>query len=185
MPGVDRRGFFRLLRCAAPAVEDQQVKKAEAAMGDPRMGDLADRTLRLLADVGTGNEERLAEGALLTEPYDLVYMRVTASHIVFSAAIGFSAIVPAPDVRAFDTGPPEDAGAYGNLVTAVLRYHHRADLEHITRSYTFRFQQASPLPAAIRAACALPEPETEQRLEGSPSPAGPEATGGARASSER
>jgi len=32
-------------------------------------------------------------------------------------------------------------------------------LEHITRSYGFRFREDSPLLAAIRTACNLPEPE--------------------------
>jgi hypothetical protein len=179
MAEVDRRGFFRILRRADPSAEEARQKEAAAAEQDPRVRELADLTVRLLADADAENEEQLAEGTLMTVPYDLVYMRVTAEHIVFSIETGFSAIIPTKDVRAFDTEPPAEAAGYGNLVSAVLRYHHPADLEHITRSYALRFREDSPLPGAIRAACDLPEPEEPPAEEETASGAEPEPTGGA------
>jgi hypothetical protein len=157
MSEVDRRGFLRILRRTDAEEEEQQAPEPTAK--DLVIKELADLTLRLLADVDAENEERLAEGTLMTVAYDLTYMRVTPEHIVFSIETGFSAIVQTKDVRALDADPPAPASTYGNLVYGVLRAHHPADLEHITRSYSFRFREDSPLLAAIRTACNLPEPE--------------------------
>ncbi|HEV7684918.1 MAG TPA: hypothetical protein VGQ80_00020 [Acidimicrobiia bacterium] len=157
MSEVDRRGFLRILR--RTDAEDEEAEAPEPTAKDLVIKELADLTLRLLADVDAENEERLAEGTLMTVAYDLVYMRVTPEHIVFSIETGFSTIVQTKDVRALDADPPAPASTYGNLVYGVLRAHHPADLEHITRSYGFRFREDSPLLAAIRTACNLPEPE--------------------------
>ena len=173
MAEVDRRGFFRILRRSDPAAEEKRQAEAEAADKDPRIRELADLTLRLLADVDAENEEALAEGTLTTVPYDLAYMRVTANHIVFSIETGFSAIVQTKDVRRLETEPPAEVSGYGKLVYGVLIAHHPADLEHITRSYAFRFREDSPLLAAIRSACDLPEPEEEQPEEGAAAEAEP------------
>jgi len=161
MAEVDRRGFFRILRRSDDTAEETAEQAAEAAELDPQVRELADLTLRLLADVGAENEERLAEGTLLTTPYDLAYMRVTATHIVFAIVTGFSTIIRTADARALDTEPPAESPGYGPLIYAVLRAHHPADLEHVTRSYGFRFRVDSPLLTAIREACNLPEPEPE------------------------
>ena len=179
MAEVDRRGFFRILRRAEPSAEEERQREDAAAGENPRIRELADFTLRLLADADAENEERLAEGTLLTTPFDLVYMRVTAEHIVFSVETGFSAIITTKDVRAFDTEPPAESVGYGSLVYAVLRYHHPADLEHIARSFAFRFREDSPLLGAIRTACDLPEPEElPAEEEAAASSAEPEPTGG-------
>ena len=161
MAEVDRRGFFKILRRADPTADDKPEQPSDPAVLDPRIQELADLTLRLLADVDAENEERLAEGTLLTTPYDLAYMRVTPGHIVFAIETGFSAIVRTADVRGLDTEPPAESVGYGPLVYTVLRAHHPADLEHVTRSYGFRFRTDSPLLTAIREACDLPEPEPE------------------------
>jgi hypothetical protein len=161
MPEVDRRGFFKILRRADPSAGEERQPEADPAAQDPRIRDLADLTLRLLADAGAEGEERLAEGTLMTGPYDLVYMRVTADHIVFSIETGFSAIIPTKDVRAFDAEPPVESAGYGKLVSAVLRFQHPVDPAHVTRSHSFRFREDSPLMTAIREACDLPEPEPE------------------------
>jgi hypothetical protein len=158
MEDVDRRGFLRILRHSDAPTDDPP---REPTAKDRVIQELADLTLRLLADVDAENEERLAEGTLMTVPYDLAYMRITADHIVFSIETGFSAIVNTKDVRALDTDPPAPASDYGPLIYGVLRAHHPADLEHITRSYAFRFREDSPLVGAIRTACDLPEPEPE------------------------
>ena len=181
MAEVDRRGFFRILRRAESSAEEDRQREAAAAERDPRIAEVADLTLRLLADADAENEERLAEGTLTTVPYDLVYMRVMAEHIVFSVETGFSAIIPTKDVRAFETEPPEESAGYGKLVYAVLRYHHPAEPEHVTRSYAFRFREDSPLVAAIRTACDLPEPEepAAEQEEEAATGAEPEQTGGA------
>jgi hypothetical protein len=178
MAEVDRRGFFRILRRTDKA--DDAKQEAEGAAKDPRISELADLTLRLMADAGAENEEPLAEGTLTTVPYDLAYMRVTADHIVFSIETGFSAIVQTKDVRRLDTQPPTESRGWGKLIHGVLHAHHPADLEHITRSYAFRFREDSPLPAAIRSACDLPEPEEEQPEENAAQQTEPEATGEAR-----
>jgi hypothetical protein len=161
MAEVDRRGFFRILRRTDPTAEDKAGTQPEAVETDPQLRELVDLTQRLLADADAEDEERLAEGTLLTTPYDLAYMRVTANHIVFAIITGFSAIVRTGDVRGLDTEPPEESVGYGPLVYSVIRAHHPADLEHVTRSYGFRFRADSPLLTAIRQACDLPEPEPE------------------------
>ncbi|MDQ1491017.1 MAG: hypothetical protein QOJ23_3531 [Actinomycetota bacterium] len=164
MSEVDRRGFLRILR--RTDAEEEQQAAPEPTAKDMVIKELAELTLRLLADVDAENEERLAEGTLMTVAYDLTYMRVTPEHIVFSIETGFSAIVQTKDVRALDADPPAPASTYGNLVYGVLRAHHPADLDHITRSYSFRFREDSPLLAAIRTACNLPEPEEPEEAEG-------------------
>jgi hypothetical protein len=162
MPDVDRRGFFRILRRADPAGPDSPAAEADEAAKDPRVRELSDLTVRLLADVEDEGAELLAEGTLVTTPYDLAYMRVTPDHIVFSVETGYSTIVPTKDVRAFDTEPPAASPGYGKLVVGVVRYHHPADPDHITRSCGFRFLEDSPLITTIRSACDLPEPEPEE-----------------------
>jgi len=169
MAEVDRRGFFRILR-RSDASDDKPEGTAEAAQVDPQIRELADLTQRLLADVDAENEEILAEGTLLTGPHDLAYMRVTAGYIVFAIVTGFSIIIRTADVRALDMEPPVESAGYGQLAYSVLRAHHPADLEHITRSYTFRFRPDSPLLAAIREACDLPEPEPEAEAEATAEP---------------
>ena len=161
MAEVDRRGFFRILRRTDATADDKPGQAAEAVEMDPQIRELADLTLRLLADVDAEDEERLAEGTLLTGSHDLAYMRVTANHIVFAIITGFSVIVRTADVRGLDTEPPAESPGYGPLVYSVVRAHHPADLEHVTRSYGFRFRADSPLLTAIRQACDLPEPEPE------------------------
>jgi hypothetical protein len=94
----------------------------------------------------------------MTVPCDRVYMRVTDRHIVFSIVTGFSAFIAAEDVRALDTDPPEEMKGYGQLVVGVLRAHHPADPDHVTRSYSFRFPVDSPLLPAIYRACPQVEP---------------------------
>jgi|GEM_PF-5949066 len=164
MPDVDRRGFFRILRRADPAGPDSPASEAAKAEKDPRVRELSDLTVRLLADV-EDEAEPLAEGTLVTTPYDLAYMRITADHIVFSVETGYSAMVATKDVRAFDTAPPADSPGYGNLVQGVIRYHHPADPDHITRSCGFRFREDSPLITTIRSACDLPEPVPEEEQQ--------------------
>lgn len=161
MAEVDRRGFFRILRRSDATADEKPEQAGDDAPVDPQVKELADLTLRLLADVDAENEERLAEGTLMTTPYDLAYMRITATHIVFAIITGFSAIVRTDDVRGLDTEPPAESPGYGPLIYAVLRAHHPADLPHVTRSYGFRFRADSPLLTAIREACQLPEPEPE------------------------
>jgi len=162
MPDVDRRGFFRILRRADPAGPDAPASEAGEAEKDPRVRELSDLTLRLLADVEEDDAEPLAEGTLVTTPYDLAYMRITADHIVFSVETGYSTIVATKDVRAFDSEPPAESPGYGKLVQGVIRYHHPADPDHITRSCGFRFREDSPLITTIRSACDLPEPVPEE-----------------------
>jgi hypothetical protein len=177
MAEMDRRGFLRILRRTEPADEEEQrQKESEAASKDPRISALVDLTSRLLADVDAQDEETLAEGTLLTGPHDLAYMRVTAGHVVFSIETGFSTIVQTGDVRGLDTEPPAESSSYGKLIYATLRAHHPADLEHITRSYSFRFREDSPLLPAIRTACDLPEPEEEPE-EAAATEAAPEPSG--------
>jgi len=172
MAEVDRRGFFRILRRADPTADDKPEQPPDAAALDPRIQELADLTVRLLADVDAENEERLAEGTVRTRPYDMAYVRVTQGQIVFAIETGFSAIGQAADVRGLDTEPPAESVGYGPLVYSVLRAHHPADLEHVTRSYGFRFRADSPLLTAIREACDLPEPEPEPEPESEQEPAG-------------
>jgi len=174
MAEVDRRGFFRILRRAQPTGDDTAEQPSDGAEVDPRVRELVELTQRLLADADAGDEERLAEGTVLTVAYDLAYMRVTPGHIVFAIETGFSAIVRTADVRGLDTEPPADSPGYGPLVYGVVRAHHPADLEHITRSNAFRFREDSPLLTAIRDACDLPEPEPEPEADPA---AQPEPTG--------
>lgn len=170
MPDVDRRGFFRILRRADPAGPGSREPGGDAEK-DPKVQELSDLTLRLLADVEAEGDELLAEGTVVTTPYDLAYMRITANHIVFSVETGFSAIVPTKDARSFDTEPPVESAGHGKLVVGILRHHHPADPDHITRSHAFRFREDSPLLAGIRTACDLPEPEPEPKAE-QPDPTG-------------
>ena len=160
MAEVDRRGFFRILR-RSDAPDEKTEAAAQAAEMDPQIRELADLTQRLLADVDAENEPILAEGTLLTGPHDLAYMRVTPGHIVFAIITGFSVIIRTADVRALEQDPPAESAGYGELAYSVIRAHHPADLEHVTRSYAFRFRTDSPLLAAIRETCDLPEPEPE------------------------
>jgi len=162
MGEVDRRGFLRILRRSDPGEEKHEER--EPATG-PKSPELADLTTRPLADLDAQDEEQLAEGDLHTVAFDAAYMRVTSGHIVFSAATGFSGFTSVGDVRAFDTQPPVEVSGYEDMVVAVLRFHHPADLEHITRSFSFRFPADSPLIAAIRSTCNIPEPEPEESEE--------------------
>lgn len=174
MAEVDRRGFMRLLRRDKGSDESSKEAATETPL-DEEYQQLADLTKSLLADVEAEGVEQLAEAPLLTRPYDKCYMRVTAEHIVFSINTGYSTITKTSDVTALDTEPPEDLKGYGQLVVGVLRAHHPADPPHITRAYQFRFPAESPLLAAIRAACDLPEPEPEAEDEESGESAGAEA----------
>jgi len=176
MGEVDRRGFLRLRRAETA---DEPSEEREPSAKELQIRELAEYTATLLADVESENEERMAEGHLLTVPYDLAYMRVTSEHIVFSVVTGFSAILQASDVRAFDTEPPIEASGYGSLITGLFHSHHPADPPAVTRSYGFRFPAESPLIPAIRTACDIPEPEEPEAApeetpadEGVP-PAGP------------
>jgi hypothetical protein len=175
MAEVDRRGFFRILRRADPTADETADQAAEAAEMDPQIRELADLTARLLADVGGENDPILAEGTLLTGPHDLAYMRVTPNHIVFAIVTGFSVMMRTADVRALDVEPPVESMGYGELSYTVLRAHHPADLEHVTRSYAFRFRPDSPLLAAIRETCDIPEPEPEPEADADGADAGPAA----------
>ena len=159
MAEVDRRGFMRLLR-RDKGTDESQEEPSEKPL-DEEYQQLADLTKSLLADVESEGVEQLAEAPLLTKPYDKCYMRVTAEHIVFSIITGYSTITKTSDVTALDTEPPEERKGYGQLVVGVLRAHHPADPPNITRAYQFRFPAESPLLAAIRTACNLPEPEPE------------------------
>ncbi len=160
MAEVDRRGFMRLLRRDKGTDESSKEEATEKPL-DEEYQQLADLTKSVLADVESDRVEQLAEAPLLTKPYDKCYMRVTAEHIVFSIITGYSTITKTSDVTALDTEPPEERKGYGQLVVGVLRAHHPADPPHITRAYQFRFPAESPLLAAIRTACDLPEPEPE------------------------
>jgi hypothetical protein len=163
MGEVDRRGFLRILRRSDPG--DEKDESREPATKEPKNPELADLTTKLLADVDAQDEELLAEGDLHTVAFDAAYMRVTSGHIVYSAATGFSSFISVGDVRAFDTQPPVEVTGYGDMVVASLRFHHPADLEHITQSFSFRFPVGSPLIPAIRSACDIPEPEPEEPEE--------------------
>ena len=159
MGEVDRRGFLRLLR--RDKGSDESKEEATETPPDPEYQQLAEMTKSLLADVESEDVEQLAEAPLLTKPYDKAYMRVTAEHIVFSIITGYSTITKTSDVTALKTEPPEEKSGYGQLVVGVLQAHHPADRPDITRAYLFRFPAESPLLAAIRTACNLPEPEPE------------------------
>lgn len=159
MGEVDRRGFMRLLR--RDKGDDESKEEATETPLDPEYQQLADMTKTLLADVESEDVEQLVEAPLLTKPYDKCYMRVTAEHIVHSIITGFSTITKVSDVTALDTEPPEEKKGYGQLVVGVLRAQHPADPPGVTRAYQFRFPAESPLLAAIRTVCNLPEPEPE------------------------
>jgi hypothetical protein len=160
MGEMDRRGFLRMLRRDK---EDEVAEEAAApSREDPEILQLADLTSSLLADLDATEEEELAAGQVLTGAYDRAYMRVTTGHIVSSFATGISVHMRTADVEVFDTAPPvENDRGHGPRITGILRAHHPADLPNILRSYTFRFPAESPLIAAIRTACDLPEPEPE------------------------
>jgi len=159
MGEVDRRGFLRILRRSDEG--DEKNEEQEASPRGPKNPELADLTTRLLADLDAQDEELLAEGDLLTMAWDSAYMRVTSGHIVYSAATGYSGFTAVDAVKAFDTEPPVAASGYEDLVMAVLHFHHTADPEHVTRSFSLRFPVSSPLIPAIRTACDIPEPEPE------------------------
>ena len=174
MGEVDRRGFLRMLRrdkedevteeAAAPPVEDSEIRQ------------LADLTASLLADLDAAEEEELAAAEVLTGAYDRAYMRVTTGHIVSSFVTGLSVHMKTDDVKIFETHPPvENDRGHGPRVTGILRAHHPADLPTVLRSYTFRFPAESPLVAAIRTACDLPEPEPEPEPDESAAPEGTDA----------
>jgi len=163
MGEVDRRGFLRMLRRDK---EDEATEEPAAPPPeDPEILQLADLTASLLADLDAADEEELAAGQVLTGAYDRAYMRVTTGHIVSSFATGMSIHMKTDDVKTLDTQPAvENDRGHGPRVTGVLRAHHPADLPNVLRSYTFRFAVESPLVAAIRTACDLPEPEPEPEL---------------------
>lgn len=158
MPEMDRRGFLRLRR----SDKEESAEEAAPPPPDPEIVGLADLTASLLADLDAQDEEQLVEAELLTSAYDRAYMRVTSGHIVSSFATGPSVFMRTGDVKAFETQPPvaNDRG-HGPRVLGVLHAHHPADLPTVTRSHAFRFAADSPLIAAIRTACNLPEPEPE------------------------
>ena len=163
MGEVDRRGFLRILRRTDDG-DDKSGEQESSAKG-PKNPELADLTTRLLADLDAEGEELVAEGDLLTMAWDAAYMRVTSGHIVYSAATGFSGFTAVGEVTAFDTEPPVEASGYEDMVIAVLHFHHPADPEHVTRSFSFRFPVSSPLIPAIRTTCDIPEPEPEDAEE--------------------
>lgn len=183
MGEVDRRGFLRILRRSDKGAEEAAEDARPQPPEDPEIRQLADFSASLLADFQSDGDdvEQLAEGALLTKPYDKAYIRITADHIAFSFITGFSAVLKTTDVTALDTDPPEEVAGYGSLVVGVLRAHHPADPPGVTRAYQFRFQEDSPLMAAIRTACDIPEPEPEpeeteaEAAEGKPADADQEA----------
>ena len=158
MPEMDRRGFLRLRR----AEKEESAEEAAPPPPDPDIVALADLTASLLADLDAQDEEQLVEAELLTSAYDRAYMRVTSGHIVSSFVTGLSVFMKTDDVKAFVTEPPinNDRG-HGPRVLGILHAHHPADLPNVTRSHAFRFPVDSPLIAAIRTACDLPEPEPE------------------------
>lgn len=161
MGEVDRRNFLRLLR-RSDTDEEKVEETRPAPPEDPEIRQLADLTERLLSDLDAQEEEQLIEAEVLTTAYDRAYMRVTSGHIVYSVVTGISAFMKTGDVIALETGSPIDNDrGHGPRVVGVIRAHHPADLPSVTRTYGFRFPVESPLMAAIRAACDLPEPEPE------------------------
>lgn len=158
---VDRRGFLRLRRqgeeegATEPGVDEER----EPTPQELKIQELADFSERYLADFAAEDEEPVAHGPLLTKAYDLAYMRVTTGHICYTTVLGVSVAVKTSDVVAFDTEPPVELSGYGLQTIGVLRAHHPADPSHITRSYAWRFPDASLLIPGIRSACNLPEPE--------------------------
>ena len=174
MAEMDRRGFMRLGR--RKEAEEEKPEPGPAPL-DPEVQELADHTSRLLADVEAENDEQLAEGSVLTKAYDTAYIRVTSGYVVYSVATGFSGIVKTGDVVVLDTDPPVEMKGYGNLVLGVLRFSHPAEMQGVLRTFAFRFVEDSPLIAAIRTACNLPEPEPEPEPERGPNPGKRKAPG--------
>lgn len=178
---LDRRRFLRLGR---PSEDDahEEVEAEEEREPTPqelKIRELADFSERFLASYASEDEEPVAHGPLLTKAYDQAYMRVTTGHIVYTTVLGVSVAVNTTDVVAFDTDEPVEASTYGRQIIGVIRAHHPADPPHVTRSYAFRFPDGSLLIPAIRNACNLPEPETEEEDDG-----GDIAGGGASAESQ-
>ncbi len=158
MPEMDRRGFLRLRR----ADKEESAEEAAPPPPDPEIVALVYLTASLLADLDAQDEEELVEAELLTSAYDRAYMRVTSGHIVSSFVTGLSVFMKTGDVKAFVTEPPvDDDRGHGPRVLGILHANHPADLPNVTRSHAFRFPVDSPLIAAIRTACDLPEPEPE------------------------
>jgi hypothetical protein len=165
MGEMDRRGFMRLGRRKGAEDKKPEISEpAEPTAKDLQIRELADFTNRLLADVEAENDELLAEGAVLTKAFDLAYIRVTAGYVVYSVVTGFSGLVKTSDVMALDTDPPVESKGHGNLVLGVLRFRHTAEMPGVLRTFAFRFVEDSPLIAAIRTACDLPEPEPEEEV---------------------
>src|SRR5437588_12577444 len=77
MAEVDRRGFFRILRRTDTAAAEPADPGAPSEK-DLQVGQLADLTLRLLADVDAANAARPAAGTLLTVPCSPAAMWVPA-----------------------------------------------------------------------------------------------------------
>ena len=165
MAEVDRRGFLRGLRRRAEPEPEVPAAERPLSPEDIRLNELAELTRRLLDDLDATEEEQLAEGKCFTPAFDLIHMRVTTGHIVFVIETGFNVFMKTGDVRDFQTKPPAEFRNLGPVVEAVLYHHHPADADHITRSNAFRFLESSPLMAAIREACDLPEPEPEAEPE--------------------
>ena len=166
MADMDRRGFLRLRR----SEKDDDSGEPAPPRQDPEILRLADFTTSLLADLDAQEEEQLAEGELLTGAYDRAYMRVTTGHIVSSFTTGLSVFTKTADVKAFNTELIENDRGHGDRVFGLMHAHHPADPPAVTRSYAFRFAPDSPLIAAIRTACDLPEPEPEPEPEAQSEP---------------
>jgi hypothetical protein len=161
MGEVDRRGFLRLRRS-----DSDEEKAPEPPPPDPELAQLADLTKTLLTDLDAQDEEQLAEGEVLTGAYDRAYMRVTSGHIVSSFVTGLSVFMKTGDVKALNTeAPVENDRGHGPRVPGIIHAHHPADLPTVTRSHAFRFPVDSPLIAAIREVCDLPEPEQQESAE--------------------
>lgn len=156
---LDRRGFLRFGRKSAGEEAAEAEGEREPTPQELKYLELAEFSERYLAGFTTEGEEPVADGPLLTKAYDQAYMRVTTGHVVYTTVLGVSAAVPTGTVVSFETEPPVELLGYGMQVIAVLRAHHPADPPHITRSYPFRFPEGSPLIAAIRTTCNIPEPE--------------------------
>ena len=185
MGEMDRRGFLRLRR----SDKDESPEEVAPPPPDTEMQALADLTASLLADLDAQDEEQLAEAEVLTSAYDRAYMRVTTGHIVSSFVTGLSIFLRTGDVKVFQTDAPvENDRGHGARVFGIMHAHHPADLPTVTRSHAFRFPVDSPLIAAIRTACDIPEPEPEPEepedsvtggpaAAGSPSDSGPASPG--------
>lgn len=165
MGEVDRRGFLRLRRKGADEEAAEPAAPAEPTERDRQIAELAGFTSRLLADVDAEGDEVLGEGPVLTKAYDLSYIRITPNYIVYTVVTGFSGIVKTGDVTVLEMDKPTESRGHGTLAIGVLRFHHSAEVAGVTRSFAWRFAEDSPLPAAIRTACNLPEPEPEEEEE--------------------